>query len=387
MNETEKYSSIVDYSIELSKSIRKFDTIFLVKPPKQMGSFKVTLKNILVIFNNIKEIQKMRDEMMNLTTLDFEAIKDNKAAKKVANQINLINQELNQNYERLEKEFFKQLDVAGKQLREVAHAIKNLDERIRFDEESKDFRLIVYESRTAKFRIPLNEADNLIMLNQNQSRIKHEDEEKQIDDITDIKMQDVNKLEKALSVLTKNLTMHMTDNLSKEVIKEVASIKKVLPPKTIAIASDSLERLRHSSHLLLDLEQVNEILDTVHRFSGNDGKLKVINKQLESLKPLLEQAIQEEKEKNSRIKQSYDDMQTKIDYATGAVETYSDILVENGKTENNHQLTTNSNEKTESVDQLPPKYKDMKEKLKGVSSLYQLQEFERQKLSSSGVLK
>ena len=78
MNNTQKYTSFVDYSIKLSRSMQKFDTVFWSKPPKQMGSFNVTMRNIATIIDNIKEIQKMRDEMRKLTSLDPEAKKDNK---------------------------------------------------------------------------------------------------------------------------------------------------------------------------------------------------------------------------------------------------------------------------------------------------------------------
>ena len=170
MNNTQKYTSFVDYSIKLSRSMQKFDTVFWSKPPKQMGSFNVTMRNVAAIIDNIKEIQKMRDEMRKLATLDSEAKKDNKSARKVADQISSIKAELSQGYARLKDEFFKQMDLAGKQCREVSRAIKDKEDKARFNEASRDFELMVYESRTEKFRIPLNEKDDLIQLRQDQAR-------------------------------------------------------------------------------------------------------------------------------------------------------------------------------------------------------------------------
>ena len=449
MNNTQKYTSFVDYSIKLSRSMQKFDTVFWSKPPKQMGSFNVTMRNVATIIDNIKEIQKMRDEMRKLTTLDPEAKKDNKSARKVAEQISSIKAELSQSYARLKDEFFKQMDLAGKQCREVSRAIKDKEEKARFNEASRDFELLVYESRTEKFRIPLNEKDDLTQLRQDQARREHEEQERQIDSITDFELQGTDKLESALSALTTILAMTPTDDLSKEVRKEVVQIKKALPPKTIAIAKDSLERLRHSSHLLLDLEQISEIMKTTHRFMGSDGKLQKINKQLEALKPLLEQAIKEERERNMDIKQERDDVQSKVDYATDAVRTYGDILDGNAKLEqeqiqirnNTHGLYAENARLKEDekkanaeaqeiqmkpvdrqewndglkVDQLyerarndrqavrdneaymvdkmseravaalPPEYTDMKKRLQSVSSLYQMQMTQSQELSTGGM--
>lgn len=94
--------------------MQKFDTVFWSKSSKQMGSFNVTMRNVADIIDNIKEIQKMCDEMRKLATLDSEAKKDNKSARKVADQISSIKKELSQSYARLKDEFFKQIDLAGK---------------------------------------------------------------------------------------------------------------------------------------------------------------------------------------------------------------------------------------------------------------------------------
>ena len=451
MNNTQKYTSFVDYSIKLSKSMKKFDTVFWSKPPKQMGSFSLTLRNIAATIENIKEVQKMRDEMRKRTTLDSETNKENKSAGKVSEQISSIKTELNQSYVRLKDEFFKQMDLAGNQCKEVSRAIKDKDETARYNEASKDFKLMVYESRTEKFRIPFNERDDLVQLRQDQARQEHEEQERQIDSITDFELQDANKLENALSTLSKILAMTQTDDLSKEVKKEIAQIKKVLPPKTIAITTDGLERLRHSSHLLLDLEQISEIMKTSHRFMGSDGKLQKINNQLETLLPLLEQAIKEEKNRNMSIKQEHDDIRSKVDYAAEAIKTYGDILDKNVKLEqeqiqirnNTHELYAenarlkedekkanaeaqeiqkrpvdrqewNDDFKVEqlyerakndrqavreneaymtdkmsekAVSALPLEYTDMKKRLQSVSSLYQMQKSQSHELSTGGMSK
>lgn len=104
---------------------------------------------------------------------------------------------------------------------------------------------MVYEARTEKFRIPLNEKNDLTQLRQDQARREHEEKEKQIDSITDFELQGADKLESALSTLTTILAMTPTDDLSKEVRKEVAQIKKALPPEY----TDMKKRLQSVSSL------------------------------------------------------------------------------------------------------------------------------------------
>ena len=63
MNNTQKYTSLVDYSIQLGKAIREFDTMLYSKPPKQMGSFTVSLRALEDTLDNIQEAQKMLNQM------------------------------------------------------------------------------------------------------------------------------------------------------------------------------------------------------------------------------------------------------------------------------------------------------------------------------------
>lgn len=343
MNNTLKYTSLVDYSIKLSNSIGKIETAFWSKPPKQMGSLNVTLKNIEEIIKNIKKIQQMQSDMKKITTLDLIAKKDNRSARKVEDQISSIKADLSDIYAKLKDDFFKQMKIAGEQCREVGRAIKDKEERARFSEASKDFELMAFESKTSKHRIPLNEKNELEQLKQSKAKEEHDEKEKRIDSVTNFELQDTDKLETALRTLTIILAVNSTDDLSMEVRNEVAQIKKVLPPKTMSITKENLERLRHSSHLLVDLEQISEILNTTHSFTGKDGKLQKINKKLEALKPLLEQAIKEERKKNMDIKKEYEEVQSKVDYATDAVKTYGDILDGNTRLEKEQiQIRNNS---------------------------------------------
>lgn len=448
MNNTQKYTSLVDYSIKLNRSMQKFDTVFWGKPPKQMGSFAVTLKNVGDLIDNLKELQKINAEMQKMPSLDTEALKNNRSARKADDQISSIKSDLHNSYSRLKDEFFKQIEIAGKQCREVGRAIQDKDEKARFNSASRDFELMAFEAKTEKFRIPFNEKDEMARLKQDQVKREHEENEKQIDNISNFEMQDADKLEQALGSLTTILAMVPKDDLSNEVRSEVAQIKKVLPPKMVSINKENLEKLRHSSHLILDLEQISEILKTTHAFRGNDGKLRKIADRLEDLKPLIEQALRNERTNNQDIKQEQDNLQSKFDYATDAVKTYGNILggnerleqeqirIDNGthgfhkenerleidakkaneemhkiqekplytqnwqeslRVEQLHERAKEDQEKIKENEKymsekmgerpvvtLPPEYTDMKKKLQNMSALYRMELIKSQELTSGG---
>lgn len=447
MNNTPKYTSLTDYSLQISREVRNFDSILFSKPPKQMGSFSVSLKELENTLDNIKKAQEMLEQMKKMTPLDVVAKKENKSARKAGELISDIRTELKSSISRLQEQYFKQLETCYKQYTDVSRAIKDPDDKKRFSgDRTMKFRLMMNEG---KHQIPFINPDELGSVRTQQAKSEHKEKEEQIDRISSLEQDDANKLEEALSALTVILAMNPINDLSKDVRKEVAEIKKALPPKTITIAKESLEKLRHSSHLLLDLEQISEIMETTHRFMGSDGKLQKINKQLEALQPLLQAAIKEEKERHEDIKKEHDEIQSKVDYATDAVKTYGTIIDGNSKLEqeqiriqnNTHGLQAENerlrkdekrsyadareletkderfkewddglkadrlyeqarqdsglikeNEaymadkmKQKPVTSLPLEYTEMKKRLKNVSSLYQMNMAESQKLSSGGM--
>lgn len=243
MDSTQKYSNFADYSIELSKSMQKFDRVYMSsKPPRQMGSFEVTLQSINNLMHDIKETLKMQGNMKKLAVIDPVAKKDNKSAKKAADQINSIKSEVNQNLSRLKEEYFKQLELAGKQCREVESAIKDKEDRTRFHDASRSFLLMVYESKTNKNIIPFTESDPLSKFKQAESISEHKDKEEQLNGISDFNIEDADKLEKALESLTTILNENPADKLAKDIKREVVQIKNALPPKTVAISKEGLNK-------------------------------------------------------------------------------------------------------------------------------------------------
>ena len=330
----------------------------------------------------------------------------------------------------------KQLSICYKQFKKVGSKITDKEDRKRFySDMNLKFRLMMHENM---HEIPFDYNDELEEYRKQQARYEHQEEEDKIDRVSTFGEECLDELQEALNSITVILANNPIDDLSKEVRKEVAEIRKALPPKTVGIAKESLEQLRHSDQLSLDLEQISEIMQTVHSFFGSDGKLKKINKKLDHLRLLLEEAIKEERERKTEIEKGHDEVERKIDYATKAVRTYGSILDNNTELEqeqirirdNRHGLQDENDRLDENikksydeveqikskpehlkilddsvrveklyerveeesetirenkeylakktreskVTQLPPQYTDMKKKLKNMSSLYQMEQ-------------
>lgn len=356
MNNTPQYTNLEDYSTQLRETIKKFFIVFRTsKPPRQMGSFEITIKSIYQNINDLKEIQKMREDMKKLPRLDIKAQKDNKHAEKAAEQIRQIKDELNQSYERLKEDFYKQMDLAGRQSMDVIQRIKDVEDKRRFNDARRNLLIMVDEAKYDKTRIPFDKTEEIVQLEQEKLKREHQEKEEQIDGNTKFNLQNTEELKNAMSVLRRMLETAPTNAISKEVRQEVAQIKKVLPSRTIAIAKENIERLRHSSHLVVDLYQINKIISATHGVGVRDRKLQKINNKLENLQIILEQAIREEREKEMNIQMESDIVQRRVDFATDAVKTYSDIL-------------------NESATNLPEEYTDMKKRLQDISTLYQMTE-------------
>lgn len=332
MNNTQKYVNLADYSVALSESIKNISKVaFYSKPSKQLGSLNVTLENLKGLIHNIGETIKLKDKMKMLTVIDPVAKKDNKSAKKASDILHSVNTEINQNLSKLKEEYFKQLELARKQCYEVAKTIKDKKEHDRFIEATTELRLMAQEAKTNKNTIPFTKSDPLAKFRQTEAKREHKEKESQLERISDFNLEDANKLEEALKSLEAILDTNYPDKLRRDVKKEVAQIKRALPPKTITITKEGLEQIHRSSQLILDLEQINEVMKTASSYLGSNGKMRKVNRQLDSLKPLLESAIKEEKEREQKAKKQYQDIQSKVKYATEAVKTYGNILDGNAR--------------------------------------------------------
>lgn len=327
-----KYKDLRDYSSKLHDTLKCFDRVLLpTSARKYMSSLNVTLLNIQNIISNIVEIQRLENEMQKLTTLDSVAKKDNKSAKKAQSEISSIKADLYEHFRKLQEEFLKEMLMAERQYWKVSSSIDDQKSKENFHEKCRDFLIMAGEARDKAAIIPFakKEKSELEQDLDDLRREKHIKEEQAINKAGNKEQENIDELEDALKSLSNILSTTSKTDLSEEIRREVKQIKKALPPKTVYIAKAGLERLRHSSQLLLDLERMNEIMASAHRFVGKDGKLQKINKQLDELKPLIQEAIHEEKEKQAKLGQTQKRVEGQISYATEALRTYDEMLRDN----------------------------------------------------------
>lgn len=325
-----RYESLAEFSIALSNNTKDLDKAFRNSPaPKQMGSFNVTVSSLREMLQNIKAITKLKEEIKMFPMMDRYAMEENKDAKKAKAQIDAIRDKIDKSYENLKKEFVKQLSLAGKQCKEVTRAIKDKEDKDRFFASSRDFSVMVYGIESSNDLDFLNVMDDFSKLKQAQAHEEHKEKEERINNISSFNIDNTNSLQMALDNISSVLALTSESSLTKEVRKEVASIKKVLPPKVAQITKEALEHLRHSEHLILDLEQISEILNTTYRFVGKDGALQKLNNELNQLQVTLERALDKEKDRHSGMQSEQSNRDRQVDYATSAVKSYSDILTNN----------------------------------------------------------
>ena len=443
LDNTQEYTNLTDYSLQLRKTIKDFEIMIYLLPRKQAGSFKVSLQTLENILENIKTSQELLGKMEGMSSLDSVAKQENKNARKVSEQISDVRRDLRTNIDRLREQYFKQLEICYKQYQEFGKMITDKVDREKFlhGERTQNFRRMMWKKPEVEL---FSESDWLVGSRKAQKEDGHKDQEKHTNDVYSFREEYSDKLQEALNLLSTTLST-TPDTLATKVRREVAQIKKALPPKTITITKESLDKLRHSDQLLLDLEQINEVLQTTYSFLGKDGKLQKVNKKLDKLKHLLGKALDEERERKETIKREYDDVQRKVDYATEAVKTYDKILYGNdsleqeqirigNKTHHLHaeneslkkenvasyeeiarlrskddklkewdhglkidklyenireadQLISNNEQymadkmAKQKVIQLPPEYTNMKNKLKNMSSLYKIGMTQSQNLS------
>ncbi|MBE6149810.1 MAG: hypothetical protein E7170_03715 [Firmicutes bacterium] len=342
MYSEKNYEDLLDYSVKLSDILKVFDEpIFLYStPPKQWGSFKSSINLLRIQLSNIEEVREILDKIQMMPYLDAFAKKDSKDARKVSEAISDIRRDLYNNFDRMQNEYIKQLEVCHRQYMEVSKAITNKEDKERFtNEKAIEFRIMMHETNN----IPFNKSDDFSEYNISKAHSEHRSEEDKIDASYEFKKEETNDLEQALNEINLVLQRTAGDKLWRQVRKEVEQIKKVFPPKTVIVSKEILEKLRHSEQLVLDLEKINELLKTNFCFNGKDGKLIKINKKLDILEKLVSNVLKNEREKSMQIRSEYDDIQERKDFATQAVNTYSKILSGNAQLEQEKIQINNGN--------------------------------------------
>ncbi len=434
-----KYYSLLDYSSKLDKAIGYIESFCQTHNrdtmPKRMKSFMVSLRSLQDMLDSIQKVQEMLEKVEEIPKLDKVASQDNKNARNAQKQINSIKSELSDNLRTLKEQYMEQLKLCYKQLKKIRTLIVNTekypDARKEFNSASDKFLMMAFSDNKYDIFSHPKTTSTTITYNQGGQKTPKLGEE----------------LDEALKNLDTILIGLSKDGLTEDVKDEVADIKKVLSPKVLSISQERLERLQHSEQLIGDLDKVQGILKNFYGFSHKDGKLQKINKKLESVKQLVVAAIKEEKRKKNPLVNENDVIQGRIKYATEAVKAYGEILKDNDRLDRTQtaivdhthsyyaenersanrakqlreeayairekpkdelswedelkadklsaeakELENEIKKNNEEMDrvmhkqrrQIPPKYTDMKDKLKKISSLYTFNMYEMDLITSKG---
>src|SRR5574344_1338731 len=340
----EDYNEIVAYKTQLYSAIKKIQYFSIedIKGSKKIQAFQTSCNELLDTLNNIIELDNVINNFKKFETLDADGLKNNKFAAKFKDKKSSFYTELRSNRKEMEDKFYKQMEIYSKQNKYICDAENvfskgfSASDRKKYWEMSNDLRHMLNED---KVNIPIERKEPASFTNAT-SHDSHLNEADKIKENTKFKI-------------------------------EVAEIKKALPPKVISASKDVINKLKNSQNLSIDLEQINDVMHTTRSFSGEDGKLQKLNQKFEELSALLSAAIEEERKNTNSLADDSKINQTKVEYATKAVDTYSAKL---------HSVQVEGK-----TGELPIEYTQMKKKLSQMSSLENLEMNNVQVLDEGGL--
>ena len=341
-----EYKNFTEYSQKVNDAITNINRCTLSKETKQMSSFKVTLDGLKSIMNDMKETKRLLDNIASLPVMDLEAKKDNKNAQKVAKIISNIKKRLKTSYEKQQEEFLKQFKAARKQLQNASQSLEKED-KVKITNASMNFRLMAEEAKMSPHKIPFNKKDEMTTEKIRQTTSAHEQKSGQLNNSYKV-LDNTDNLEQAVARLAEALAFAPNNKTTNAVSRELNGIK-ARKPKMIAVAKTTLDQLRHSQQLLLDIEDINQIMGANPRFLGNDKKLQQVATQIEKLHSLLERSKKEEETRYAELKDKSETASNTVSYATQAVQKYTGII--------------------ETKQELPKEYTNMKARLTKMSNL------------------
>src|SRR5574344_162513 len=371
----EDYNEIVAYKTQLYSAIKKIQYFDIedIKGSKKIQAFQTSCNELLDTLNNIIELDNVINNFKKFETLDADGLKNNKSAAKFKDKKSSFYTELLSNRKEMEDKFYKQMEIYSKQNKYICDAENvfskgfSASDRKKYWEMSNDLRHMLNED---KVNIPIERKEPESFTNAT-SHDSHLNEADKIEENTKFKMEQLDRLEESYNGLKLAIEEHPSKELLGDVKKEVAEIKKALPPKVISASKDVINKLKNSQNLSIDLEQINDVMHTTRSFSGEDGKLQKLNQKYEELSALLSAAIEEERKNTNSLADDSKINQTKVEYATKAVDTYSAKL---------HSVQVEGK-----TGELPIEYTQMKKKLSQMSSLENLEMNNVQVLDEGGL--
>lgn len=316
------------------------------KTKKSFQSFKVSCRSLTQTLDNISAIDDNLKKIRSLEKLDKEGLKENKSAIKFSDKLNSIESKLYFERAKQVELFYKQLELCKNQLRSLKNRIEKESAKDDIKAITENFNYISYNALSlgTDIHIQLPKLSEIIERERNFEHRKHMNDEKEAEMISNIGFESIEGYEQALTRLNTTL-MVSEDVLANEIKKETCEIKRVLSPRVISASKAVLNRLRNSSQLKLDLEQINNVFDTIYGFTASKGTLRKIDDELKSLAPILRDAIREEEARNAELASKQSSIVGQFESARNAVNYYKSSLDKNSRiTHEQEKISTNTHE-------------------------------------------
>lgn len=285
---------------------------------KLHDNYRTSLFASINILEQIDDINEMLEKLYSLQKMDSQAKKENKFAQKAAIKIDNLKSEL-------EKKRSKLIDQFKKSIQETKKKATTAMAAGAYD---RDFIwkgiLTTIHHMSKWYRVPF------VPRFDEPRNFDHERKEKEIDSYGSSRSSVVDNYQKQLDTLSKML-IYDKSKIAKNISGEILEIKEALPPSgVITITESILDKLRGSKQLLLDLEDIKSLV------GGTHFPLEYKD-QIEKICDMLRSAIEEEKEKISKLDGKLSNLAQNVQMAQSALSTYSGILTENSRLEGEQQ--------------------------------------------------
>lgn len=316
------------------------------KTKKSFQSFKLSCSSLTQILDNISAIDENLKKIRSLEKLDKEGLKENKSAIKFSDKLNSIESKLYFERAKQVESFYKQLELCKNQLISLKNRIEKESAKDDIKAITENFNYISYNALSlgTDIHIKLPKLSEIIARERNIEHRNHLDTEKKVEEVSSIGFGSIDGYEQALTRLNTTL-MVSEDVLVDEIKKETCEIKTVLSPRVISVSKSVLNRLRNSSQLKLDLEQINNVFDTIYGFTASKGNLRKIDDELKALAPILRKAIKEEEIRNAELSSKQSSIVNQFESAKNAVNYYKSSLDKNSSiTREQEKISTNTHE-------------------------------------------
>lgn len=304
---------------------------------------KEAVQPVLNTLHDLEVVQGLLAKINSMPVLDPIAIKDNKNAKKLKDNLSELRTTLLTEYSKLQTNLHDSLNASTMKMKDMRQLIHEAEKNY-----GKDYSEIKQRADEIRrnYRSNLDGIFTELRVNKelfHDGRDLHEDEKLQhsqkaemVDKVFDEKVSQIDQFELAVKRLETTLrTAPKKDEQVKIATAQTKVIKKEVSPRTVVVTRDGLEKLRHSTHLTIDLNVMQELLEaqeikTLANPTPDDEKAQKkyneINLQLAEIENLIASALTEEEVKADDLLQTVGPNYSQIQYGAEAVKSYNDVL-------------------------------------------------------------